>query len=139
MKFALPTEAQWESACRGGTTTYWHSGDSEAAMQEHGWFNANSGGKTHPVGQLRPNAFGLYDLHGNVREWCDDWWAADYYAKAPVDDPSGGSRSKGLQRGSFRGGFRRLCPSAGGAKEPSRRRSAQRISMPRISPGQSAS
>jgi formylglycine-generating enzyme required for sulfatase activity len=89
MTFALPTEAQWEYACRAGTTTFWHSGDSEAALREHGWFETKSYGKTHPVGKLRPNGFGLHDMHGNVSEWCSDWYSADYYANSPEDDPSG--------------------------------------------------
>ncbi|MFH1923165.1 MAG: SUMF1/EgtB/PvdO family nonheme iron enzyme, partial [Planctomycetota bacterium] len=89
MEFALPTEAQWEYACRAGTMTAWYCGDSDTTLQEYAWFGVNSGGKTHPVGQLLPNAFGLNDMHGNVWEWCDDSWASDYYAQSPTDDPSG--------------------------------------------------
>ncbi|MBC8869645.1 MAG: HEAT repeat domain-containing protein [Planctomycetes bacterium] len=111
MRFALPSEAQWELACRAGTTTVRHCGDSEAALQEHGWVKANSGGKTHPVGQLRPNAFGLYDVHGNVWECCADWYTP--YARAPVDDPSG--RPKGtlrVNRGGSWNGSAVSCRSA---------------------------
>ena len=85
----LPTEAQWEYACRAGTTTFWHCGDSEAVLQEYAWLVANAGGKTHPVGQLRPNGFGLHDMHGNAWEWCTDWYGADYYAQLPPNDPRG--------------------------------------------------
>jgi formylglycine-generating enzyme required for sulfatase activity len=85
----LPTEAQWEYACRAGTTTRWYSGDDEEALKEHAWFSFNAEKKTHPVGQKSPNAWGLCDLHGNVWEWCQDWWAVDYYAVSPLDDPTG--------------------------------------------------
>jgi eukaryotic-like serine/threonine-protein kinase len=87
--FSLPTEAQWEYACRAGTTTAWHFGDSDTMLKEYEWFSVNSGVKTHPAGQLRPNGFGLYDMHGNVWEWCADRWATNYYAQTPLNDPSG--------------------------------------------------
>jgi formylglycine-generating enzyme required for sulfatase activity/serine/threonine protein kinase/Leucine-rich repeat (LRR) protein len=74
LDFALPTEQQWEYACRAGTTTYWYTGDSERDLLSAAWLIENSGGKTHPethpVGQLAPNAFGIYDMHGSVWEWC---------------------------------------------------------------------
>ena len=93
-EYALPTEAQWEYACRGGTTTFWHCGDSDTALQEHAWFGAYAGGKTHPVAQLKPNAWGLYDMYGNVAEWCNDPYAADYYHRSPSRNPRGPAGGK---------------------------------------------
>jgi formylglycine-generating enzyme required for sulfatase activity len=68
----LPTEAQWEYACRAGDL-HFHSGSGEEALKKVGWYRSNSNLQTHAVGKLAPNAFGLYDLHGNVWEWCEDW------------------------------------------------------------------
>jgi formylglycine-generating enzyme required for sulfatase activity len=113
LAFSLPTEAQWEYACRAGTTTAWHFGDSEAGLKKHGWYLVNSSGSSHPVGQLPPNAFGLYDMHGNLMEWCADSYSADYYASSPADDPN--DHSKGARR-VLRGGswnrYPRSCRSA---------------------------
>ena len=89
VEYTLPTEAQWEYACRAGTTTLWHCGDNDATLQEHAWFSANADGKTHPVGELKPNAWGLYDTHGNMSEWCADPYGTDYYSQSPQNDPSG--------------------------------------------------
>jgi formylglycine-generating enzyme required for sulfatase activity len=85
----LPTEAEWEFACRAGTITTYHSGDTDADMARAGWYDANSKGKTHPVGQKEPNAFGLYDMHGNVCQWCRDWYGEDYYGKSEAENPGG--------------------------------------------------
>lgn len=88
----LPTEARWEYACRAGTTTRFHFGDDDSQLQQYGWYGAwfggHSRGPTHPVGQKRPNAFGLYDMHGNVWESCQDWYA-DSYSNEGLVDPSG--------------------------------------------------
>lgn len=81
-RYTLPTEAQWEYACRAGTT-----GSFAGEVAAMAWYNINSGGETRPVAQKLPNAWGLYDMHGNVQEWCADWYAA--YVGGQVSDPTG--------------------------------------------------
>ena len=86
---SLPTEAEWEYACRAGTETEYYTGDGEAALAEAGWYGGNSCGGAHPVGEQTPNAFSLYDMHGKVSEWCEDAWDPHGYKKRPsgVRDP----------------------------------------------------
>ena len=113
IEFALPTEAQWEYACRAGTTTTWHSGESDESVRQYGWFNANAEGKTQRVGQLPANSFGLHDMHGNVWERCADWHAVDYYAKSPVNDPQGpATGTHHVDRGGSCFDGARVCRSA---------------------------
>ncbi|MEO5684505.1 MAG: SUMF1/EgtB/PvdO family nonheme iron enzyme, partial [Chitinophagaceae bacterium] len=85
----LPTEAEWEYAARGGTKSkkfeYAGSNDINAVA----WTSANSGSNTHPVGQKEANELGLYDMSGNVFEWCNDWYDENYYGKSPGNDPKG--------------------------------------------------
>jgi formylglycine-generating enzyme required for sulfatase activity len=109
--YRLPTEAEWEYACRAGTTTWYHCGDNPEKLATVGnvadrtaktKFNAQSQisardgyAFTAPVGRFRPNAFGLYDMHGNVCEWCDDWYDPRYYANSAIDDPAGPTMASG--------------------------------------------
>jgi len=85
--YRLPTEAEWEYACRAGTTNLFSFGDSTTEADQYVWTMENSEATTHPVGQKRPNPWGLYDMHGNVWEWCSDWFAI--YPAVELKDPSG--------------------------------------------------
>ncbi|MFO0011431.1 MAG: formylglycine-generating enzyme family protein [Planctomycetota bacterium] len=85
--YRLPTEAEWEYACRAGSTTAFHFGESPEQLGDYAWYFDNSGYCTHPVALKKPNAWGLYDMHGNVWEWCSDWY--DEYPKGTVSDPTG--------------------------------------------------
>jgi formylglycine-generating enzyme required for sulfatase activity len=100
-RYRLPTEAEWEYAARAGTSTAYSFGDSERQLGEYAWYGEDLGGKTHPVGQKKPNAWGLYDMQGNVWEWVQDWYGEDTYTSAAVTDPQG--PSSGSLR-VFRGG-----------------------------------
>ena len=100
-QFQLPTEAQWEYACRAGTTTTYHFGDNPALLSDYAWHSDNSGGRSQPIGLKKPNAWGLHDMHGNVWEWCQDELAL--YPEGPVRDPigSGTTPARVVRGGSF--------------------------------------
>lgn len=132
--YRLPTEAEWEYACRGGaetSTAYYHGNDPEGLAQVANIADASFNSKkkpnglywgissddgyvfTSPTGQYHPNAFGLYDMHGNVWEWCADWYESEYYDKSPVDDPTGPKKgSFRVNRGGSWSSTARYCRSA---------------------------
>jgi formylglycine-generating enzyme required for sulfatase activity len=87
--YRLPTEAEWEHACRAGSTTRYAFGDDADNLKDYACFDDNSDRGPNPVGRKPANAWGLFDMHGNVWEWCADRWAGDYYAQSPVDNPTG--------------------------------------------------
>jgi formylglycine-generating enzyme required for sulfatase activity len=89
--YRLPSEAEWEYACRAGTKTAFSFGDDAKDLEKYGWFKENADGKRHPVGKLLPNKWGVYDMHGNVYQWTADWHGADYFKNSPESDPRGPS------------------------------------------------
>lgn len=93
--FALPTEAQWEYAGRAGTTTPWSFGGTGDGAADYAWFQDNAGGTTHPVGEKKPNPWGLYDMYGNIQEWCADCYAKHAYPDCAVTDPAGPAATPG--------------------------------------------
>ena len=92
--YRLPTEAEWEYACRAGSGGKYFFGDDPTNASKYGWFKPQSEGKVHPVGRKLPNAWGLHDMLGNVWEWCNDWYADGYYATSPSRDPQGPTAGK---------------------------------------------
>ncbi len=116
-KFQLPSEAQWEYACRAGSKTRYCFGDDEARLNEYAWYGAyfEVPPATHPVGRKKPNAWGLYDMQGHLWEWCADWYDGRYYARSPADDPTG--PAMGSHRAARGGSWR---TSASGCRSASR-------------------
>lgn len=115
--FRLPTEAEWEYGCRAGSTTEYYFGDSSVTLSDYAWWaeNAENVGEfhAHVVGRLLPNNFGLFDMHGNVDEWCEDWFDLHYYSVSPSTDPTGPTSGSGpVVRGGWWGGTAQYCRSA---------------------------
>ena len=118
--YRLPTEAEWEYACRAGSRTAYSFGDDSSDLGPYAWFEDNADEANekcaHQVGRKRANSWGLYDMHGNVYEWCSDWYEGDYYANSPTDDPSGPAT-----------GSTRVARGGSWYRSPWRCRSANRI------------
>lgn len=116
--YRLPTEAEWEYACRAGTTGVRSSGSDPRTLGEAAWFVENAGKKTHPVARKKPNPWGLYDMYGNVAEWCNDVYGKDYYAASPAGDPHGPEQGKlyVLRGGSWNSSDERARSAARGSE-----------------------
>jgi formylglycine-generating enzyme required for sulfatase activity len=110
-KYRLPTEAEWEYACRAGSTTAFCFGNDKTMLNKYAWYNTNSRNWAHQVDQKKPNIWGLYDMHGNVWEWCQDWYSE--YPDEEVTDPAGPvSGSHRVSKGGSWRSASRFCRSA---------------------------
>lgn len=121
--YRLPTEAEWEYACRTGAPTRWPFAGDESQLPSHAWYTANAQGRTHPVGSLKPNAWGLHDMLGNVWEWCGDFYTDVYPSDQAATDPAGPAT-----------GDRRAIRGGGWADGPSDLRPATRWGLPPTDP-----
>ena len=110
--YRLPSGAEWEYACRAGTTTVYSFGDDESKLGEYGWYDGNSNSKIHPVGQKKPNSWGLYDMHGNAWEWCQDSQEDDISEGRVTRPTSSASVSIQVSRGGSWGSSSGGCRTA---------------------------
>jgi len=111
--YRLPTEAEWEYACRAGSDAVYGFGSDLRLLGKHAWYARNASKRTHPVKTKRANAWGLFDMHGNVAEWCNDFYAADYYRSSPGTNPQGPpAGDKNVLRGGHWGAGTEACTSA---------------------------
>lgn len=123
--YRMCTEAEWEYAARAGTETKWYCGDDESCLDSIAWYDDNADTTTHPVGQKTPNAWGLYDMSGNVWEWVSDWYDRDYYSESPATDPTGpaGGDYRVRRGGGWPNGARLSRSAHRGTLDPGYRRS----------------
>lgn len=113
MKYRLPTEAEWEYAARGGNKSKGYKFSGSNNIDDVAWYTGNSGNKTHPVGTKQPNELGIYDMSGNVWEWCSDWYGSGYYSISPDTNPQGlSSGDSRVNRGGSWIDYATNCPSA---------------------------
>jgi formylglycine-generating enzyme required for sulfatase activity len=111
--YRLPTEAEWEYACRAGGAGEYDFGNDSGKLQAHAWFADNAGKQTHPAAQKKPNAWGLFDMHGNVAEWCNDVYDKGYYAASSAENPRGPKEGeKYVLRGGAWNSSAKACRSA---------------------------
>jgi formylglycine-generating enzyme len=118
--YRIPTEAEWEYACRAGTTTQYNFGDNPNLLEQHAWVRGNSDAHPHPVALKPANAFGLFDMHGNVYERCQDWMGFQWYDQSPTIDPQGPSTASSpvrIHRGGHCNCLPILCTSAARANQ----------------------
>jgi len=134
--YRLPTEAEWEYACRAGTTSRYSFGDDPAALDGYAWFAGNANGEPQPVATKRANAWGLYDMHGNVWEWCWDWFGS--YSAKPVRNPHGPLKWRAGRRvvrgGSFNDSPEFLRSASRGIVEPAFRNADRGFRCVRVPP-----
>jgi formylglycine-generating enzyme required for sulfatase activity len=116
--YRLPTEAEWEYACRAGTRGRWSFGDEPGKLDDYGWSKGNSARSTHPVCQKRPNPWGLYDMHGNLAEWCNDYYAERYDAAQTLDPHGPASGDERVLRGGSWNASPESCRSAARHSQP---------------------